>query len=71
MISEGRYTYLEGTKDTVPCCSPDKANIQESTERPPLISRLNREVLASGLMNEQRETLEMPNQCNISKKKKD
>lgn len=43
--------HLEGTKDTVPSCSPNKANIQESTERPPLISWLNREVLTSGLMN--------------------
>jgi hypothetical protein len=47
--------YLEGTKDTVPSCSPNKANIQESTERPPLISWLNREVLTSGLMNEKKQ----------------
>jgi hypothetical protein len=41
--------YLQGTKDAVPSGSPNKANIQKSTERPPLISWFNREVFTSGL----------------------
>jgi hypothetical protein len=49
IYSTGVTKYLEGTKNTVSSGSPNKAYIQKSTERPPLISGLNRVVLTSGL----------------------
>lgn len=40
---------LESTKYTVACCCPHKANIRQSSKRPPTLSRFDRKILASGL----------------------
>ena len=52
IIHNTEVIYLQGTKDTVSSGSPNKADIQECTERPPPFGWLDREVLTSGLRTE-------------------
>ena len=40
---------LESSKYTIASCCPHKANIQQSSKRPPTLSRFNRKILSGGL----------------------